>query len=74
MTWGVINILPPTHPLTHPPPSSVQLVDKKSGMINIRAEDDTTPEEVLAQYSHEQQARGAGGRWPPLSPSPSLPS
>eukprot|EP00887_Chlorella_sp_A99_P007318 scaffold2.g7318.t1 len=38
-----------------------QPLDKKSGMINIRTEDDQSPEEVLAQYSPEQQARRGGG-------------
>ena len=32
-----------------------QPLDTKSGMVNIRADDDQTPDEVLAQFSTEQQ-------------------
>ena len=43
---------------------AVQALDQKSGMINIRADDDQAPDEVLAQFSLEQQVcpRGGGGR------------
>lgn len=34
-----------------------QPLDVKSGMINIRADDDQTPDEVLAQFTQEQQVR-----------------
>jgi hypothetical protein len=44
-----------------PSPSSPQPLDQKSGMINIRADDDQEPEEVLAQFSLEQRVRGKGG-------------
>lgn len=37
---------------------SLQPLDQKSGMINIRADDDQEPEEVLAQLSLEQRVGG----------------
>jgi hypothetical protein len=41
--------------------NGTQPLDQKSGMINIRADDDQEPEEVLAQFSLEQRVRGKGG-------------
>ena len=38
-------------------PACLQPLDQKSGMINIRADDDQEPEEVLAQFSLEQKVR-----------------
>lgn len=37
----------------------MQPLDQKSGMINIRADDDQEPDEVLAGLSMEQRVRGA---------------
>lgn len=39
------------------PVGSVQPLDQKSGMVNIRADDDQEPEDVLAQLSLEQRVR-----------------
>lgn len=53
----------PAHPPHHAPtppfctPSRLQPLDQKSGMINIRADDDQEPEDVLAQFSLEQRVR-----------------
>jgi len=35
----------------------LQPLDQKSGMVNIRADDDQEPEDVLAQFSLEQRVR-----------------